>query len=600
MNILGVSFDYHDAAAALVVDGVPVAAAPEERFSRLKHDRRLPARAIEFCLKRAGLAAGDLDAVVFYEKPFRKLTRILAGAVSTFPSSGALFRRAMGAWIDERLWVGPRLEAALGVAPEKILYCEHHLSHAASAFLCSPFDDAATLTVDGVGEWATAALGRGRRAGPGGPFDLTLDVELRYPHSLGLLYSAFTAYLGFEVNEGEYKVMGLAPYGTPRYAGAIRAMIEPFADGSFRLDLDWFAFHRDPARSFSKKFEDAFGPARAPGSGDPAADRRLCDVAASVQLVCEELMLGLAREARRRTGSPRLCLAGGVALNAVSNERLLREAGFDAVWIQPAGGDAGGALGAALYAAHALGKTAARYEMRSADLGAEHPAASASEALSAAGLPFVETRGEDDLCERVSGLLAGGKVVGWHQGRSEWGPRALGQRSILADPRAAGMKETVNAKIKFRELYRPFAPSICAEAAAEWFDLAGPPAAQPYRFMLATARTREDRRARLAAVTHVDGSSRVQAIDPARSPLFHRLAGAMGRATGVPAVLNTSFNLKGEPIVETPADAVATFLASGMDALAIGPFLTTSRPENPSPRRQTWESSTTPPAALGW
>lgn len=581
MNILGLSFDYHDAAAALVVDGVPVAAAPEERFSRLKHDRRLPARAIEFCLRRAGLAAGDLDAVVFYEKPFRKLSRILAGAVSTFPSSGALFRRSMGAWIDERLWVGPRIESALGTAPEKILYCEHHLSHAASAFLCSPYDDAATLTVDGVGEWATAAIGRGSRA----PFRLTLDAEMRYPHSLGLLYSAFTAYLGFEVNEGEYKVMGLAPYGTPRFADAIRGMIEPFADGSFRLDLDWFAFHRDPARSFSRKFEEAFGPAREPESGDPAGDKRLCDVAASVQLVCEELMLGLAREARRRTGSPNLCLAGGVALNAVSNARLLREAGFDSIWIQPAGGDAGGALGAALYAAHALGKNPARYEMRSVALGPEHPAAEAAEALKAAGLSFVETRGEDDLCERVSGLLAGGKVVGWHQGRSEWGPRALGQRSILADPRPAAMKDTVNAKIKFRELYRPFAPSVCAGAAAEWFDLPGAAAPEPYRFMLATAKTRPDRRERLAAVTHVDGSSRVQTIDPAQSPLFHRLAEHMGRATGVPAALNTSFNLKGEPIVETPADAVATFLASGMDALALGPFLTTGRPENPQPRR---------------
>ena len=596
MRILGLSFDYHDAAAALVVDGVPVAAEAEERFSRLKHDRRLPARAISFCLERAGLTAADLDAVVFYEKPFRKLSRILAGAVSTFPSSGALFRRAMGAWIDERLWVGPRIESALGVDPAKILYCDHHLSHAASAFLCAPFEDSATLTVDGVGEWATAAIGRGSRA----PFRLSLDVEMRYPHSLGLLYSAFTAYLGFEVNEGEYKVMGLAPYGTPRYADAIRGMMEPFADGSFRLDLDWFSFHKDPARAFSHRFESAFGPARAPGSGDPSGDARLCDVAASVQLVCEELMLGLAREAHRRTGSPNLCLAGGVALNAVSNERLLRETPFKSIWIQPAGGDAGGALGAALYAAHALGVGPARYEMKSAALGADHSAADASAALKAAGIPFVETRGEDDLCDRVASLLEGGKVVGWHQGRSEWGPRALGQRSIIADPRPAAMKDTVNAKIKYREMYRPFAPSISAGAAADWFDLPGSPAPEPYRFMLATARTRPDRRDRLAAVTHVDGSARVQTIDPAQSPLFHRLAESMGRATGVPATLNTSFNLKGEPIVESPADAVATFLASGMDALAIGPFVTTGRPDNPQPRRQTWESSRTPPDALAW
>ncbi len=597
MKVLGLSFDYHDAAAALVVDGVPVAAAPEERFSRRKHDRSLPIRSIAFCLERAGLKIEDLDAVVFYEKPFRKLSRILAGTVSTFPSSGPLFRRAMGAWLDERLWVGPRLESALGVAPEKILYCEHHLSHAASAFLCSPFDDAATLTVDGVGEWATAAIGRGSRA----PFRLDLDVEMRYPHSLGLLYSAFTAYLGFEVNEGEYKVMGLAPYGTPRFAAEIRKMIEPFADGSFRLDLDWFAFHRDPARSFSNKFVEAFGELRAPESGDPAGDKRLCDVAASVQLVCEELMLGLAQEARRRTGSSRLCLAGGVALNAVSNERLLREAGFEAIWIQPAGGDAGGALGAALYAAHALAPMPpALYEMKSVALGADHSAASAAAALTEAGLPFVELKGEDELCDRVSALLSEGKVVGWHQGRSEWGPRSLGQRSILADPRPASMKDTVNAKIKFREMYRPFAPSICAENASEWFDLAGPPSADPYRFMLATAKTREDRRDRLAAVTHVDGSSRVQTIDAAQTPLYHRLAKALGARTGVPATLNTSFNLKGEPIVEAPADAVATFLASGMDALAVGPFLTTGRPANPQPRRETCATSETRSDGLGW
>ncbi len=290
-----------------------------------------------------------------------------------------------------------------------------------------------------------------------------------------------------------------------------------------------------------------------------------------------------------------------MALNAVSNERLLREAGFDAIWIQPAGGDAGGALGAALYAAHALApKPPARYEMKSVALGAEHSAADAAAALRDAGLPFVELKGDEELCDRVSALLADGKVVGWHQGRSEWGPRSLGQRSILADPRPASMKDTVNAKIKFREMYRPFAPSICAENALEWFDLAGPSAADPYRFMLATAKTREDRRDRLAAVTHVDGSSRVQTIDAAQSPIFHRLAKALGARTGVPATLNTSFNLKGEPIVETPADAVATFLSSGMDALAVGPFLTTGRPENPQPRRQICDTSETRSDGLGW
>ncbi|MFI5350714.1 MAG: carbamoyltransferase [Elusimicrobiota bacterium] len=598
MRILGLSFDYHDAAAALVVDGVPVAAASEERFTRVKHDRRLPESAARWCLERTGLAAGDLDAVVFYEKPFRKLSRILAGTLDTFPSSARMFRRAAGAWLDERLWVGPRIERAFGLPPGKVLYCEHHLSHAASAFFPSPFDEAAVLTIDGVGEWATASLGRGRRAAGGG-WELTLDAEMRYPHSLGLLYSAFTAYLGFEVNEGEYKVMGLAPYGRPRFADEIRRMVQPFGDGSFRLDLDWFAFHRDPTRAFARRFEDAFGPARSPDAGDPAEDPRFCDVAASVQLVCEELVLAMAAEAHRRTGSKNLCLSGGVALNAVANARLMRESPFERVWIQPAAGDAGGALGAALYAAHAL-REAPRWELRRADLGPEHAPAAAAAALRRAGLDYEDIGGEDALCARVAGMLAEGSVVGWHQGRSEWGPRALGQRSILADPRPAAMKRTLNEKIKFRELFRPFAPSVAAESADEWFDLGEGPGRDPYRFMLATAPVRPERRERLAAVTHVDGSARVQTVEAADNPLYHRLISCFGAATGVPVVLDTSFNLKGEPIVETPEDAISTFLASGMDALVLGSFLVPSRPAGIASRRSTWAASATPSDGWGW
>jgi carbamoyltransferase len=598
VRVLGLSFDYHDAAAALVVDGVPVAAAQEERFTRVKHDRRLPESAARWCLGRAGLEFGDLDAVVFYEKPFRKLTRILAGTIATFPSSAALFRRAAGAWLDERLWVGPRIERAFDLAPGKVLFCEHHLSHAASSFFASPFDEAAVLTIDGVGEWATASIGRGRR-GADGSWELALDAELRYPHSLGLLYSAFTAYLGFEVNEGEYKVMGLAPYGKPRFADQIRAMVRPFGDGSFRLDLDWFAFQHDPTRAFAKRFEDAFGAPRAPEGGDPAEDQRLCDVAASVQLVCEEMVLELAREAARRTGSKNVCLAGGVALNAVANQRLLREGPFSGIWIQPASGDAGGALGAALYASHALGKPP-RWVMKRADLGPEHAAAAAAEALSRAGLPFEEIGDEAKLCAQVADLLSQGRVVGWHQGRSEWGPRALGQRSILADPRPAAMKRTVNEKIKFRELFRPFAPSAAAESAAEWFDLGVAPAPDPYRFMLATAPVREKKREGLGAVTHVDGSARVQTVFASETPLYHRLISEFGALTGTPVVLNTSFNLKGEPIVETPDDAIATFLASGMDALAVGPFLASRRADGPAPRRKEWAASATPSDGWGW
>ena len=598
MRILGLSFDYHDAAAALVVDGAAVAAASEERFTRVKHDRRLPENAARWCLERAGLAAGDLDAVVFYEKPFRKLSRILAGTLDTFPSSAAMFRRAAGAWLDERLWVGPRLERAFGLAPDKILYCEHHLSHAASAFFPSPFDEAAVLTIDGVGEWATASVGRGRR-GAGGGWELTLDAEMRYPHSLGLLYSAFTAYLGFEVNEGEYKVMGLAPYGRPRFADEIRRMVKTFGDGSFRLDLDWFTFQHDPTKAFARRFESAFGPARAPDAGDPAEDRRFCDIASSVQLVCEELVLAMASEAHRRTGSKNLCLSGGVALNAVANARLMRESPFENVWIQPAAGDAGGALGAALYAAHALG-TVPRWELRRADLGPEHAPAAAVAALKRAGLDYEEISDEEKLCDRVAGMLAGGSVVGWHQGRSEWGPRALGQRSILADPRPAAMKRTLNEKIKFRELFRPFAPSALAESAGDWFDLGSGRGTDPYRFMLATAPAHARRRQDLGAVTHVDGSARVQTVHPAETPLYHRLISAFGAATGVPVVLDTSFNLKGEPIVETPDDAISTFLASGMDALVLGSFLVARLPAGIASRKPAWSASATPSDGWGW
>ena len=598
MNILGVSFDYHDAAAALVVGGIPVAAAQEERFTRVKHDRRLPENAARWCLSLAGLAFGDLDAVVFYEKPFRKLSRILSNSLETFPRSAALFRRAAGAWLDERLWVGPRLERAFGLAPGKVLFCEHHLSHAASAFFASPFDEAAVLVIDGVGEWATASVGRGRRGTDGG-WELTLDAEMRYPHSLGLLYSAFSAYLGFEVNEGEYKVMGLAPYGKPRFADEVRAMLKPFGDGSFRLDLDWFAFHRDPARAFAARFESVFGPARAPGADDPAQDARLCDVAASVQRVCEELVLAMAREAARRTGSRNLCLAGGVALNAVANGRLLREGPFARVWIQPAAGDAGGALGAALFAAHALGRPP-RWEMTRADLGPEHSPAAAAAALTRAGLPFEELSDDAALSGRVAELLDAGRVVGWHQGRSEWGPRALGGRSILADPRPARMKHALNEKIKFRELFRPFAPSVAAESLGEWFDAGPGPAPEPYRFMLATAPVKAERRANLGAVTHVDGSARVQSVEKELSPLFHRLISDFGALTGTPVVVNTSFNLKGEAMVETPDDAVATFLASGMDALALGRLLVTRRPDGPLTGRKPWAASATPSDGWGW
>jgi carbamoyltransferase len=595
MKILGLSFDYHDAAAALVVDGRPVAAAHEERFTRVKHDRRLPENAARWCLEKAGVSAADLDAVVFYEKPFRKFSRIMTGALETFPRSAAMFRRAAGAWLDERLWVRPRLERAFDVPASKVLFSEHHMSHAASAFYASPFSEAAVLVVDGVGEWATVSIGRGFTR-PDGKAELRLDAELRYPDSIGLLYAAFTAYLGFEVNEGEYKVMGLAPYGRPRFVEEIRRMIPSNEDGSFRLELDWFAFHRDPVRAYSRLFEEKLGPARPPDGPDPSQDPRFCDIAASVQQVCEERVLALAKEAKRLTGCDNLCMAGGVALNAVANARVLREGPFSRVWIQPAAGDAGGALGAALYAAH-VNSAPARWEMRGVAWGPEYSAGSYADALRAGGLNFEEIGDDARLCERAADLLSKGQVLGWHRGRSEWGPRSLGHRSILADPRSSAMRDRVNASIKFREGFRPFAPSVAAEAAAAHFEFgAGGPSA-PHRFMLAVAPSRRPRE--LAAVSHVDGSSRVQCVDAETNPSYHRVISDFGRATGTPVVLNTSFNLKGEPIVETPSDAVSTFLASGLDALVAGPFLARRGAKTVS-RRQSWTGSAAPSDGLVW
>lgn len=588
MKILGLSAYYHDSAAALLVDGRVAAAAQEERFSRIKHDPSYPRQAIDACLRTAGVRGRDLDAVAFFEKPLVKLGRALDTTMAVAPRGLTRFARAMPSWFTDKLRFEQTLHKQLDF-DGPFFYASHHESHAASAFFASPFEDAATLTIDGVGEWTTNAIGHG--AGN----RLRMLQELRFPHSLGLLYSAFTQYLGFRVNEGEYKVMGLAPYGEPRFVQPILDhLLDLRDDGSYQLNLQAFAFLHAES-TIGPRFEAIFGqPARQPDS--PLASFHM-DVARSIQAVTEEVMLRQARYAKQVTGASKLCLAGGVALNCVGNGRVLREGPFDDLWVQPAAGDAGGALGAALVVWHhvydAPRSSEAGDTMRGAYLGPKLDADSIPEALQAHNLTS-EPLPQPELLRRTAALLAEGKVVGWCQGRMEFGPRALGNRSILADPRRMDMQSRVNQAIKFREGFRPFAPMVLAEHAPRWFDLGG---SSPYMLLVtqvAAAQQREvdasitglDRlqapRSTIPAVTHVDGSARVQTVDGAHNPRIHGLLTAFHDATGCPVLLNTSFNLRDEPIVATPMHACRTFLASGMDALVLGDHLVL-RPEGRPP-----------------
>jgi len=584
MHILGVSCYFHDASAAILRDGRLIAAAEEERFSRIKHDFGFPARAVEFCLREAGIRGADLDYVAFFEKPFVKFDRILQTAFAEVPKSAAVFRQAITAWLLDKLWVKNRIRETVGIADDRILFAEHHQSHAASAFFCSPFDEAAILTVDGVGEWATATTGRGRDRA------VTLTHEIHFPHSLGLLYSAFTAFLGFEVNEGEYKVMGMAPYGRPRFVEEVRKLINVERDGAFSLNLEYFDFQHSTTRTYSDAFVKLFGEPRpvetlffTETSGFPsyfgdkpsnyaalaAANQRYADLAASIQAVTEETLLTLARAACERAGTTKLCMAGGVALNSVANGRILREAGVTDLFIQPAAGDSGAALGAALFAYHQVLGQPRGFVMQHAAWGEQHAMDAIRAAAAATGFRVEECRDEAAMLARAAELLASGRVLGWHQGRFEWGPRALGQRSILADPRRADMKDTVNVKIKFREPYRPFAPSVLQESADDYFDTAGASSQYPARFMLLVEPVKEGARAVLPATTHVDNSARLQTVVESASPRYHALISRFAQETGVPVVMNTSFNLRGEPIVNTPAEAISTFSRSGLDALVM-------------------------------
>jgi carbamoyltransferase len=582
--ILGISAFYHDSAAALLVDGEIVAAAQEERFTRIKHDHDFPTNAIAFCLDEAGLTQEQIDYVGFYDKPLLKFERLLETYLAVAPQGFRSFVQAMGVWLGKKLHLRRELNKGLqGRYKKRYIFPQHHESHAASAFFPSPFEEAAILTMDGVGEWATASMGVGRDN------QISLHKTLSFPHSLGLLYSAFTYYTGFKVNSGEYKLMGLAPYGEPRYVNEIlQHLMDLKEDGSFRLNMSYFNYCQGLTMT-SPRFHRLFGgPPRAPES---EITQREMDLAASIQNVTEEVVLRSARTLHKETGLTRLCMAGGVSLNCVANGHLLREGPFEELWIQPAAGDAGGALGVAQFIWHQLLE-----QPRSPDpcIDSQHgsalgPAFDNDEIrsfLEQQGCVFEEHPNADDLCNRVCELLEDKQVVGWFQGRMEFGPRALGYRSILADARDPEMQARVNLKIKFRESFRPFAPSVLRERAFEYFDIE---AEQESPYMLLVTDIRPDKRLSLTpeqsdlkgferrtvplsvipAVTHVDGSARLQTVDDRRNPCYARLLRTFEERTGCPLLVNTSFNVRGEPIVCTPEDAFRCFLATDMDVLVL-------------------------------
>ncbi len=602
MQVLGISAFYHDSAAALVRDGEVVAAAQEERFTRKKHDARFPRHAVAFCLAHAGTALDAVDYVAFYDKPFLKFERLLETYLAFAPRGFTSFRMAIPIWLREKLFLKDLLRRELKRwAPrypweERLLFGEHHLSHAASAFYPSPFEKAAILTMDGVGEWTTTSLaeGDGNR--------IQILREIHFPHSLGLLYSAFTYYTGFKVNSGEYKVMGLAPYGEPRYAQTIfDELIDLKPDGTFRLNLDYFDYCTGLTMT-NRRFDARFGgPPRK--ASEPVTQRHM-DLAASVQAVTEEAMLRLTRSVARETGAENLCLAGGVALNCVANGKILREGRFKGLWVQPAAGDAGGALGAALSAYHGFAGQPREADgrgdrMQGSYLGPVFEQADIERRLTAAGARF-DVLPEDEVPQVCAREIADGKALGWFQGRMEFGPRALGGRSILGDARSPTMQRMLNLKVKYRESFRPFAPSVLRERVADWFELDGD---SPYMLLVADvakgrrrAMSEEEQalfgieklnvpRSEIPAVTHVDYSARIQTVHRETNPRYHALLSAFEALTGCPVIVNTSFNVRGEPIVCTPEDAFHCFMGTELETLAVGNCLLRKESQDPALRR---------------
>ena len=600
MRVLGISAYYHDSAAALIEDGRVVAAVQEERFTRKKHDSRFPSQAIAYCLEAGGLRGGDIDKVAFYDKPFLKFERLLETYASFAPRGFASFRMAMPLWLREKLFQRSLLVRELkkldpGIDWNKrLLFSEHHLSHAASAFYPSPFEEALVLTMDGVGEWTTtsAALGRGK--------DLAIIREIHFPHSLGLLYSAFTYYTGFKVNSGEYKLMGLAPYGEPKYVSLIRDhLLDLKPDGSFWIDQSYFDYCTGLTMT-NGRFDALFGgPARKPEA--PVTQKDM-DLAASIQAVTEEVILQLTRSLQAETGARNLCLAGGVALNCVANGKVLRDGRFANIWIQPAAGDAGGALGAALAGYHmtlAKPRGTPGDAMQGSYLGPAYEQKDIERRLRDAGAKF-EVLDDEGLIGRCSTVLAEQKALGWHQGRMEFGPRALGGRSILGDARSPTIQRTLNLQVKYRESFRPFAPAVLREDVAEWFELDGD---SPYMLLVAPVRKEHCRemneaqrglfgidklnvvRSDIPAVTHVDYSARVQTVHRETNPRFHALISAFKAKTGCPVVVNTSFNVRGEPVVCTPEDAFRCFMGTEIEALAVGNCFLVKEAQDPSLKR---------------
>jgi carbamoyltransferase len=599
VHILGISAFYHDSAACLVRDGEIVAAAQEERFTRKKHDPSFPSRAVSFCLREGAIGPQELDYVAFYEKPFLKFERLLQTYLAFAPVGLKSFLTAMPLWIKQKLWMRSNIQKELDFAG-KVIFPEHHESHAASAFFPSPYREAAFLTIDGVGEWITTSYGFGRDN------EVSILSELQFPHSLGLLYSAFTYYTGFKVNSGEYKVMGLAPYGEPRYRNLILTeLMDLKEDGSFRLNMEYFNYCTGFTMT-NDKFDRLFGGT--PRKPESLLSRRDMDLARSVQEVTEEVMLRMARTIHRETGMKNLCLAGGVALNCVGNGKILREGPFENIWIQPAAGDAGGALGAALFTWHQyLGNrretSGLSDRMRGACLGPEWDRDSLLAYLQKNGIAYAELK-EEEIPVTIADLIASEKVIGWFQGRMEFGPRALGSRSIIGDARSPKMQEVMNLKIKFRESFRPFAPTVLREKVSEYFEL---DRESPYMLLVAPVRKEICRemsdeeqtrfgleklhvvRSCVPAITHVDYSARVQTVDREVNPLFYKTIEAFNERHGCPLVINTSFNVRGEPIVCTPEDAYLCFMRTDMDYLVMGPFLLEKSQQKPLSTDVDWK-----------